>query len=473
MGATLADHAGLRLGTLSALYFAQGVPWGFISIGYGVLLADLGLGAAEIGAAMGLAYLPWSFKILWGPLLDAVPKLRVGRRRPFIVFAELMMGLSLLGLLVVDPRTDLGMVAAILFVNNTFAAMQDVAVDALAIDILPDEEKGRANSLMWAGKSLGVVAGGSGGLIVAKNMGWNALFVMMAVLLWLIMLLPLLLRERPVEDDDQPVDASLLKLGIFLFPFAAVGAAMYGMGMLEERLAEAEHWGASFVSVAQPFVAVFGALLAWPVVDRRGFAELADSFRTPTPWWALLAAVVTPIGYAMVGPATTKLTRVDLGLSEESLSILALADSFAGIVGALVGGLVAHRLGLRPGMATTMVGIGAVLALWAGTEAHWGVWLWLLAFTALLGMAINAYQAANLGLFMQVSNPRVGATHFAIYMAATNLTYSFTAPLGGIIADRMGFVALFGIGAVLQVLAVVLLLPIDAERAKAHFAHLD
>lgn len=469
--ATLSDHTGLRLGTLSALYFAQGVPWGFISVGYSVLLADLGLGAAEIGAAMGLAYLPWSFKVLWGPMLDAVPPLRIGRRRPFIIFAEMMMGLSLLGLLVVDPRTELGMVAAILFVNNTFAALQDVAVDALAVDILPDEEKGRANALMWAGKSLGVVAGGGGGLLIAKQLSWNALFVMMAVLLWLIMLIPLLTRERPPSDEDRDVDASLLKLGIFLLPFAAVGAAMYGMGVIEENLAEAEHWAAPFISVAQPFVAVAGALLAWPLVDRPGFRQLADSFRTPTPWWALLAAVLTPAGYALVGPATSKLIRVDLGLSEEKIAFLSgVVDPAAGVVGALLGGFVADKLGLRRGIGAAMGAISVVLMMWAGTESYWSVWLWLIAFTALLQLCINAYSAANLGLFMQVSNPKVGATHFAIYMAATNLTYSFTAPLGGLIADRYGFAVLFTVAAIAQVLTIVLLFPIDPERAKAHFA---
>lgn len=468
--ATLSDHTGLRLGTLSALYFAQGVPWGFISVGYSMLLADLGLSAAEIGAAMGLAYLPWSFKILWGPLLDAVPPLRFGRRRPFIIFAELVMGLSLLGLMLVDPVTDLPLITAILFINNTFAALQDVAVDALAIDILPDEEKERANSYMWSAKSLGVVAGGSGGLIVAMYVGWNALFATIGALLLLIMLLPMGFRERPVQEEDQSPNASLLKLGIFLLPFAAVGAAMYGMGMLEESLAEAEHWAASFVSVAKPFVAVAGALLAWPLVDRQGFGQLAESFRTPPTWWALLASVLTPAGFALVGPATSKLVRVDLGLSESRISFLALVDSIAGVVGALIGGAVAKKLGLRPGIGALMGGIGAVLILWAGTESYWNTWLWLIGLTALLGVAVNAYQASTLGLFMRVSNPRVGATHFAIYMAAANLTFSSTAPLGGLIADRYGFPALFAVAAIVQVLTIVALFPIDLERAKAHFA---
>ena len=92
-----------------------------------------------------------------------------------------------------------------------------------------------------------------------------------------------------------------------------------------------------------------------------------------------------------------------------------------------------------------MGAIGCTLLLWAATSSAWDSWLWLVAFMVLLPLSINAYSAANLGLYMSVSNPKVGATHFAIYMAATNLTYAFTAPLGGWVADRLGFPMLFDI----------------------------
>jgi MFS transporter, PAT family, beta-lactamase induction signal transducer AmpG len=465
----LSESRALRLSTLTAMYFAQGVPWGFMSIGYGVLLADLGLGAGEIGAAMGLAYLPWSFKILWGPMLDAVPQLRIGRRRPFIVFAELMMGLSLLGLLFVDPTQNMAAVTAILFVNNTFAALQDVAVDALAIDIVPEAERDRATSFMWASKSLGVAVGGGGGLLVAKAYGWNTLFVGMAVLLWLIMLFPLLLRERQPQPTDEGLSPKLLKLLIFLLPFTAVGAAMYGMGLLEERLGD--HWSAALVSVAQPFVAVTGALAAWPLVDRPGFAAMRRSFSTPTPWWAVLSAIMMPAGYAMVGPAMVKLIRVDLALSEERIAFLSAAvDPAAGVIGALFGGFLADRIGVNKAIGGCMGLIAVVLASWAATSENWDLFNWLVVWTALFGLFVNAYSAATFGLYMAVSNPKVGATHFAIYMAATNLTYAWTAPLGGIIADRWGFPVLFGCASVLQFIAIVLLLPINPASAKAHFA---
>src|SRR5690606_8982407 len=120
--------------TLGALYFAQGVPWGFIAVGYVVYLTDQKLDAAAVGDAIGLAYVPWSFKILAGPIIDRFPSVRFGRRRHFIVGAQLMMGLTLLALLGVEAN-QLGLVGAILFAHNAFAAMQDVATDALAVDV--------------------------------------------------------------------------------------------------------------------------------------------------------------------------------------------------------------------------------------------------------------------------------------------------------------------------------------------------
>jgi PAT family beta-lactamase induction signal transducer AmpG len=464
----LSESRFLRLFTFTALYLAQGVPWGFISVGYVVLLTDLGLDSAAIGAAIGLAYLPWSFKILWGPLLDAVPQLRIGRRRPFIIAAELLMGVTLVGLMLVDPRTSLPAVAALLFLHNTFAAMQDVATDALAVDLLTEDERGRANSFMWAGKSLGVVMGGGGGTLVAKHFGWSALFVAMAVSIWLVMLLPLLLRERPPQPDDRPLEPGLLRLGWFLLPFALVAAVMYGLSELES--AYAEHPLVGLIAIIQPFAAVFGAILAWPLVDRTGFDQLRRSFSFPTPWWGVLAAVLTPAGYAMVGPAMSRMVRADLHLTEENIAFLSgVVDPVSGVIGALVGGILADRLGARRAIAGLMVLIAAGLATWAGFPGLWTSQAFLVGWTFGFQGLVNAYSAATLGLYMSLSNPKIGATHFAVYMAATNLTYAWTSPFGGEIADRYGIVALFMVAAVVQLAALALVPPLDAKRAAAAY----
>src|SRR5262245_28613941 len=115
------------------------------------MLTDLGFDNTSIGAAMALAYLPWTFpKLIWGAMIDLVPATRFGRRRPFIIVAEFFMGATLLLLLAVDAKRQTPLMNAVLFLHNTFAAIQDVAVDAMAVDVLPEHERGRANSVMWA-----------------------------------------------------------------------------------------------------------------------------------------------------------------------------------------------------------------------------------------------------------------------------------------------------------------------------------
>jgi PAT family beta-lactamase induction signal transducer AmpG len=393
-----------------ALYFAQGVPWGFVAVGYVVMLSDLGLDDAAIGAAVGLAYVPWSFKWVAGPILDRIPNLEIGRRRPVILLAELLMGASLLALLALDPATQLGATAAILFVHNAFAALQDVATDALAVDVLPEDERGRANSLMWAGKSAGTMVGGSLGTLLAGQLGWSAVFVMLVAVVWSALLLVLWIRERP--------------------PGAAAEAPP-------------EHFGV-------------GALVR--------------AFGYPTPWLAVLIGLVAPVGYAVVGTPFTSMVRGDLGWTDAQIATSAMIDPWVGIAGALAGGWLADRVGPRRAMAAGMLGIAALLAGFGLAPALWHEFAFTLGFSSALGFATNVFGAASLGYYMSLCDPAVGATQFSIFMATTNLTYSWTSPVGGWWADHLGHRSLFLAAAAAQALAIATLPLADPEAARARRA---
>lgn len=407
---TLSESRLWRLVVFAALYLAQGVPWGFISVGYVVYLTDLGFDNTAIGSALGLAYVPWSFKIVWGPLIDRFPSLRFGRRRHFIVFAQAMMGLSMLALVGVDPKHQVALMSGVLFLNNTFASMQDVATDALAVDVLPEDERGTANSVMWAAKSAGVAIGGGAGTVLAKHLGWPALFTLIAVVIWSIMLLVIAVRERP---ESQAAEAA------------------------EERL------------------------------DLR---ELWRSFGFRTPLWGIAIAVLTPAGYGLVAAVFTRLLRADLGLSEEAIGTLqGTVDPIAGVAGALIGGVLADRLGVRKVMGGFMLLIGVTLGVWALGRGHWHSMTFLTTWVAAEALFVGAYNAASLGFFMAISNPKVGATQFAVFMAASNLTYSWTSPSGGWLTDRWGAVTTFAIAAVVQIVMIVLLPPCKPEDAAERF----
>ena len=62
---TLTGSASARTWTLCALYCAQGMPWGFVTITLVAYIATQGAGLEETANIVALATLPWSFKVLW------------------------------------------------------------------------------------------------------------------------------------------------------------------------------------------------------------------------------------------------------------------------------------------------------------------------------------------------------------------------------------------------------------------------
>jgi PAT family beta-lactamase induction signal transducer AmpG len=183
---------------LCAMYLAQGIPWGFMTIALIAYLASLDVSTTEAGGLMAVVLLPGTFKLIWAPLVDSITIRSMGRRRPWIIAAELMMAISLLGLLALgDLSQNLKFLRSMFFIHNCFASMQDVATDALAVDVLPPTEQGRVNGLMWGSKLIGKAIGASAMAIAISQWGIQAAIWLQFFMLLVIMLFPLLLVERP------------------------------------------------------------------------------------------------------------------------------------------------------------------------------------------------------------------------------------------------------------------------------------
>ena len=179
------------------------------------------IGDADAGWLTGIVLLPWTFKLVWAPVIDTLTIRSMGRRRPWIIGAELMMAISLLGILWLgDFSEQLGgnssdapvaprfvyLLGCMFFVHNCFASLQDVCTDALAVDVLPQSEQGRVNGLMWGSKLLGKALGTVVMAMVmamgdAYHPGWGipAAVLVQFVLLIAIMMVPLFMLERPGE----------------------------------------------------------------------------------------------------------------------------------------------------------------------------------------------------------------------------------------------------------------------------------
>ena len=199
-GKTLVESYNARVLTLCALYVAQGIPWGFITVTFVTYLAAEGFAAKDLAMLLTLGTLPWSVKFFWGPVIDRYQYRPMGRRRPWILIAQTGM-ILLLTLMVffIDVEKDVTTIAYMFLVYNIFTSLQDVSTDALAVDILKPQEIEKVNGYMFTAKTLGGMIGGAGlGTIISYTGIRGALIVQIPILL-AIMMVPLFMRERPGE----------------------------------------------------------------------------------------------------------------------------------------------------------------------------------------------------------------------------------------------------------------------------------
>ena len=219
-GGALTVNKTRRVVTLCLMYFAQGLPWGFASVTFAAYLIDNGTSVEDIAILFATVALPWTFKWIWGPVVDAVFIEKYGPRRQWVLFAQAGMALTLGSLILVDDLNEqVDLVTRVLFVHNIFASLQDVATDALAVEILQPDEVAKVNGFMFAAKRLGIIIGGAGLGVLIGIIGISGVIIAQLSLLLLIMWIPLTLIEKP---------------GIKLFPWSKVDAILIDSEASEE-----------------------------------------------------------------------------------------------------------------------------------------------------------------------------------------------------------------------------------------------
>lgn len=153
---------------LAALYLAQGIPFGLATEYLPVVLRESGASYSAI-AAFGWLQLPWHFKIVWAHAADR-PEVR-----PYTRYAILAMQLALtitVGCYAIATFKEARTLWTVLtFIAALFAATQDVFVDAFAVRVLREDERGFGNTAQVAGYRLGMLVGGATLLLLVGTLG--------------------------------------------------------------------------------------------------------------------------------------------------------------------------------------------------------------------------------------------------------------------------------------------------------------
>ncbi|KAI0273249.1 acetyl-coenzyme A transporter 1 [Russula aff. rugulosa BPL654] len=147
---------------LCVLYLIQGVPLG-LALGSIPFILREHFSYSQL-ATFALASYPYSLKLLWSPIVDAVYFPSIGRRKSWIIPMQVIIGSMMLWMSftvqeLMDEATE--HVYKLTFVFTTLvliSATQDIAVDGWALTLLSDENLSYASTCQTIGLNTGYFA---------------------------------------------------------------------------------------------------------------------------------------------------------------------------------------------------------------------------------------------------------------------------------------------------------------------------
>jgi MFS transporter, PAT family, beta-lactamase induction signal transducer AmpG len=409
----LAESEPLRYFAFIALYFSQGIPEGITLFCIPAWMAMNGKSATEIATYGAIVVIPFSLKIVLAPIMERFTFLPMGRRRPWLLLGQFGIMCSIIGLsFVPDPLNNHSLLIAAVVCVHIFIIFQDIATDSLAIDIIPLEQQGKANSFMWGSKTVGISISLAAGSWLINEYGFSTAVLLMSISITLIMLVPLLLRERQGEK---------------LMPWSL------GTTSSEAALFKIDNWGKLFVSFRQV------------VLLRNTLVMCLIVFITK----AALTYLETLLPVFSIG---------ELGWNNVIYSNTFSTSKLAGgIMGMLVGGILMARLGMVRMFQICLAVAGLVTAAMVFFKPLWQNTVCVSVFIAVFNLMYTLITISQLATAMQVCWKRISALQFTFFMTLANAGMAAGAALFGYFRSHFSWPIVFLVFTVLMVFVIVLL----------------
>ena len=376
-------------------------------------LASKGLTIAESGQLTAMATLPWTFKLFWGPVIDSFVYEKMGKRRPWILFAQIGMALSLVAMIFMgDISENIGLLGWMFFLHNCFASLQDVSCDALAVDVLLPEEQGKVNGAMWGSKIIGTGTGAAamGTLLVSNGLVFTIL--VQTLLMLVIMIFPLFILERPGEKR---------------FPWSKGGDSLTNLNHSNSH---------------SPLTVI---------------KDLITAFSKAPCYFAALFIIISAINQGINGAVLPVFYNATLGWESDTYSqVVGGPGTILEFFGAILGGVMADRFGRRKvffigwGSFSVLSGIFGFMILSMPELPVWFQGFYLIAYP----FCVAVGTVGMFALAMALSWSKASATMFTSYMAISNLSVVIGNKLIGPLSD------IFSIGQIYVIMMFVCLTPV-------------
>ncbi|GGY70852.1 AmpG family muropeptide MFS transporter [Marinobacter zhanjiangensis] len=408
------------------LGFSAGLPLLLVGGTFTAWLRDLGVELATIGflSWVGMAH---SIKVVWAPIVDRtpVPLLTrwLGRRRSWMLLAQVAIALALLGMGMTDPSQNHLWVAVLAVVAAFGSATQDIAVDAYRVEAIESRHQGAMAASYVTGYRVAILAAGAGALHIASIGNWSLAYSTMALLMGVGMITTLIVKEP----------------------------ARYISGQTREMERRVASYMDSTVhgNLRRRFMGWFIGAVVCPFADffqRYGKAALI----------VLLFVGTFRISDIFMGVMANPF-YLDIGFTKGEIANIAAAFGLImTLAGAALGGALVSRFGIaRLLLFTALMAPAtnltfAVLATIGPVKE--GLVAAIIADNVTGGLAISVFIA----YLSSLTNTAYTATQYALFSSLMTLPGQFAAGFTGMLAEAVGWIEFYLITAMTGLPAIVL-----------------
>ena len=368
-----------RTAAVTLLGFASGLPLGLVWIAIPDWLRSTGADIRTVGL-ITLTQAPWTFKVLWAPLMDRFSLPWLGRRRGWAALAQVALLVLTMMLGGVGDKPEAPWIVLALALAIAFAsASQDIAIDAYSVDVLRPEEQGVAVGASRAVYRAAMYLAGGLAITIAGQYSWPLVCAGLA-LLYLPMLV---VTWWAPEPEDRPHAPKTLRDAVWL-----------------------------------PFLGFLGRHRALEILAFVFCYKIADNLAL-----ALLRPFLIDKGY----------TDVERGV------MLATLSAFSTVAGTLLGGVLTTGMGLGHslwlfGFLQIFSNVGYVLVARAPHNPE--LMYAASAFeTATSGMGTGAFSV----LLLRITQKRFSATQYALFSSLFGIPRIVSGPIAGFTVSAIGW----------------------------------
>ncbi len=481
-----------RVITMGFLGFSAGLPLLLIFSSLSIWLTEAGVERSSV-TLFSWAALGYSFKFVWAPLIDQLPlpwlTRRLGRRRGWLLTAQLAIIAAIAAMALIDPAEHLYLMAVAATVLGFSSATQDIVIDAFRIESAPPKLQALMSSAYIAGYRIGMLAAGAGALKLAAAFAsgdgydygaWRSAYLWMAAAMAIGIITTLLARE---PENEPKADRHLLEpseyarfLTLFVIAVIAFVGGFMGFGAAAEGvksslapllgegfsglIGESLRLGLAVVAaIAAGRIAVAAGLLEAGLFSRTYIEPASDFF---TRYGKLALMILLLVGFYRVSDivlgVVSNVFYTEMGYTKDQIANIAKTFGlFMTLAGGFLGGGLALRFGVMP-----ILLLGALLSsltnllfvLLANSEpSGWLLTLVIAADNLSAGLASAAFVAYLSGL----TNISFTAFQYAVFSSLMTLFPKILGGYSGAIIDNLGYSNFF-IGTAILGLPIALLI---------------